>query len=531
MYLMGPDNPRQRFFYLLPKIHKEPETWSVPFEMPPGRPIVSDCGSETYATAEYIEYFLNPISTRHPSYIKDTYDFIEKIKNLSLPSECFLFTIDIDSLYTNIETPAGLEAVKTWFTRYPDKNRPDEILLKLLEINLTKNDFEFDSKFYLQVKGTAMGKRFAPSYANIFMAKWEEAALAAWPNKPLHYYRYLDDIWGVWSGTENEFKQFTNHLNLFNRSIKIKYTLNRMEVNFLDTVTYKNKDFSDTHRLDIKVYFKDTDTHALLYKSSYHPRHTFKGIVKSQLLRFHRICTQPDDFWDAKKILFRALRRRGYSRSFLKGCLKSFLTRKRENTTEIIPLITTFSQGSVLLNRKMKANFEEFMKKDRVLENHRVISAYRKNKNLKDLLVHSKLLPIQEIGSKPSPFKEFEPKRWISNPRTHEVITIWPPLQHNISNCIYLIYCSKCNLQYVGETRNTLATRVSQHRYNIKNNKEGHTLIVQHFIKHNLQSLRVMGLQYNNVWSHTTRKKIEKEWINKLSSMHPWGLNEQLRMI
>uniref|UniRef100_A0AAR2ILA8 Uncharacterized protein n=1 Tax=Pygocentrus nattereri TaxID=42514 RepID=A0AAR2ILA8_PYGNA len=65
-YLMGPDNPRQRFFYLLPKIHKSQESWSIPYEMPPGRPIVSDCGSETYATAEYIKYFLNPISTRHP---------------------------------------------------------------------------------------------------------------------------------------------------------------------------------------------------------------------------------------------------------------------------------------------------------------------------------------------------------------------------------------------------------------------------------------------------------------------------------
>ncbi|KAI5093842.1 hypothetical protein C0J45_15566, partial [Silurus meridionalis] len=73
-YLLGPDNPRQRLFYLLPKIHKDAKTWSIPFEMPPGRPIVSDCGSDTYATAEYIEHFLNPLSTRNPSYIKDTYD-------------------------------------------------------------------------------------------------------------------------------------------------------------------------------------------------------------------------------------------------------------------------------------------------------------------------------------------------------------------------------------------------------------------------------------------------------------------------
>lgn len=54
-YLMGPDDPQPRYFYLLSKIHKRPHTWSVPFEMPPGRPILSDCGSETYAMAEFIE--------------------------------------------------------------------------------------------------------------------------------------------------------------------------------------------------------------------------------------------------------------------------------------------------------------------------------------------------------------------------------------------------------------------------------------------------------------------------------------------
>ena len=526
-YLMGPDNPRQRCFYLLPKIHKDPQSWSVPFEMPPGRPIVSDCDSETYGTAQYIEYFLNPISTRHPSYIKDTYDFISKIRELTLPPDCFLFTIDIDSLYTNIETPAGLEAVTEWFSRYPNKNRPDSILLKLLEINLNKNDFEFDTKFYLQVKGTAMGKRFAPSYANIFMARWEERALAAWHTRPLHYFRFLDDIWGVWSGTEGEFEQFAAHLNRFDRSIKIKYTLHQTEVNFLDTVTYKGRDFPHTHRLDIRVYFKETDTHALLFKTSYHPKHTFRGIVKSQLLRFQRICSQPGEFWDAKSVLFRALRQRGYSRSFLRSCLRSFRTKREPNGAEMIPLITTFSKASVLLNRNLKENFDRFMSVDGVLDHHRVISAYRKNPNLGDLLVRSRLPQLRRPKKKPSPVTEYRPKRWISNPRTKDLFPIWPPIPLEVSNCVYLIYCIKCHMQYVGETRNTIATRMWTHRYNIIHHKYTHTPLVQHFIKHGIHSLRVMGLQHHALWSHTTRKRTEREWIARLGSVHPWGLNDQ----
>lgn len=44
------------------------------------------------------------------------------------------------------------------FDRYPDPSLPDDELLTLLDINLTRNDFLFDQKYFLQVKGTAMGK-------------------------------------------------------------------------------------------------------------------------------------------------------------------------------------------------------------------------------------------------------------------------------------------------------------------------------------------------------------------------------------
>uniref|UniRef100_A0A3Q1HQT6 Uncharacterized protein n=1 Tax=Anabas testudineus TaxID=64144 RepID=A0A3Q1HQT6_ANATE len=61
-YLYGPNDPRMRLFYLLPKIHKESDTWTIPHEVPPGRPIVSDCNSCTYHISQYIDHFLGPLS-------------------------------------------------------------------------------------------------------------------------------------------------------------------------------------------------------------------------------------------------------------------------------------------------------------------------------------------------------------------------------------------------------------------------------------------------------------------------------------
>lgn len=119
--LIGQQMPRPRFFYILPKIHKEPKTWPKPHQIPPGRPIVSD-----YFTAEYLDYFLNPLSVKHHSYIKDTDHFVNLVKNLVIPSNSLLFTADVESLYTNIDIKQGIQAIKNIFHKYPDIRRPDE---------------------------------------------------------------------------------------------------------------------------------------------------------------------------------------------------------------------------------------------------------------------------------------------------------------------------------------------------------------------------------------------------------------------
>lgn len=524
-YLKGELEPRPRRFYMLPKIHKNPEQWTVPFRIPPGRPIVSDCGSETYQTAEYIDYFLNPLSVKHPSYVKDTYHFIGMIKNLKVPRNSLFFTIDIDSLYTNIDTKAGLTAVKNIFQKYPQQDRPDRQLLALLEINLTRNDFEFNNQFFLQIKGVAMGKKFAPAYANIFMAEWEEAALGKCPKKPFFYVRYLDDIFGIWTHSQEEFAEFIQILDTHDPSIRLKHKLDHNSIDFLDTTVYKGESFPRDQNLDIKVFFKETDTHSLLFKTSFHPTHTYKGLIKSQLIRFQRICTQDFDFMGAVKTLFAALKNRGYGRSFLRHCLRTFRTRKPASQKEFIPLITTFSSTSRLLNNKIKENFREIIENSGLLDNHQVISAYRRNKNLRDYLVRAKLPPIQPKRKTNILSDTLVKLEYVQNRINKTIYKISQIFTPQTCNCVYIIFCSRCERQYIGETKNSISTRMTQHRYNIRHKKEVHTLLVKHFISHGWQSLRVAGIQSNSGWTDGQRKKRERQWIHRLNTREPWGLN------
>lgn len=78
IYLLGQQDLRPRLlFFMLPKIHKDLEQWSKPHKIPPGRFIVSDSSIETYYTADYIDYYLHPLSITYPCYKKDMYDFFK----------------------------------------------------------------------------------------------------------------------------------------------------------------------------------------------------------------------------------------------------------------------------------------------------------------------------------------------------------------------------------------------------------------------------------------------------------------------
>ncbi|XP_053387219.1 uncharacterized protein LOC128551006 [Mercenaria mercenaria] len=91
--LRVPYNVRTPQFYVLPKIHKEHNN-----ELPlgfPGKPIVSGCNSITENISAYLDGILKPHMENLPSYIRDSADFITKLKAVpKLKDNAFLVTLD-----------------------------------------------------------------------------------------------------------------------------------------------------------------------------------------------------------------------------------------------------------------------------------------------------------------------------------------------------------------------------------------------------------------------------------------------------
>ena len=174
--------------YLLSKIHKR-------LSNVPGRPVISNCGTPTEKASEFLDHHLKPIMQKGKSYIRDSGDFIGKIKNLtSIPSGSLLVTADVVGLYPNIPHDLGLKALREALAKRENKTVATDELVKMAEFVLKNNYFEFNGGVKQQISGTAIGTKFAPPYACIFMDQVETDFLQTQKFQPLVWFRYIDDI-------------------------------------------------------------------------------------------------------------------------------------------------------------------------------------------------------------------------------------------------------------------------------------------------------------------------------------------------
>ena len=125
---------------------------------------------------------------------------------------------------------------KIWEQR-TDQEPPTECLVEMLTLVLKNNNFTFDGNHYLQINGTAMGTKMAPSYANIFMGDLEERLLLSSLKQPLSWFRFIDDVDMKWTHGDKELDEFLEHANSIHPSIKFTHEVSKTKMSFLDTTT------------------------------------------------------------------------------------------------------------------------------------------------------------------------------------------------------------------------------------------------------------------------------------------------------
>ncbi|KAJ8041087.1 hypothetical protein HOLleu_11805 [Holothuria leucospilota] len=93
---------------------------------------------------------LSSLVSTLPSFIQDTTHFllIENFEFSENPSALTLFTMDVTSLYTSIHHHAVLAAIRYYRDQRQDPNIPTTTFIRLKELVLTQNYFQFNGRFF-----------------------------------------------------------------------------------------------------------------------------------------------------------------------------------------------------------------------------------------------------------------------------------------------------------------------------------------------------------------------------------------------
>ena len=170
---------------------------------------------------------------------------------------------------------------------------------------MESNIFKFDNDFWIQLIGTSMGTRVAPTYANLFMGKLEKLLLENCPENLkgfLHTWkRFIDDILVIWTGSDAEFLEFFNFLNSFHPTIKFDEPQHSTEDNSCEFLDLKIS--IENGKIATDLYRKETAKPRALLPSSAHPGHITSNIVYSMAFRLIRICSTEERFENRLKEL------------------------------------------------------------------------------------------------------------------------------------------------------------------------------------------------------------------------------------
>ena len=139
------------------------------------RPIVAGLICPTRPLSNLIDILLKPFFLYVKSYIKDFFHFLSKCSRENY-EDTLLLMFDAINLYTKIPHTFGLVALDYWLENHPKRLYARFIkgfVLECAKFILQNNNMKFNNEFYNQIKGTAMGTIFAPSYATLSTGYFE----------------------------------------------------------------------------------------------------------------------------------------------------------------------------------------------------------------------------------------------------------------------------------------------------------------------------------------------------------------------
>ena len=267
------------------------------------------------------------------------------------------------------------------------------------------------------------------------------------------------------------------------------------EIPFLDTVVYR----SPTNTIHTRIFHKPTDQKYYLHYHSAHPKNQKDSVPYVLLSRCRKICTEDYHFELEAKKIYNQLKYWKYPTTLLNEAIKQVrnmdrLSLLRPSTKKLqysnIRLINNYNPRNLNLLHILK-KFEGLLLITRksAITPDQIKITYRRSPNLKAMLVKSKVhFELQPRLSQPCwqpsclTCTHMNTSQVISNKDNHSYC-IRENFNCKSSDIIYVMTCNVCNIQYVGDTSNTMNSRCREYKSSFRTEKDNPVAI--YYISYN----------------------------------------------
>ena len=116
-----------------------------------GRPIVAGYNWFLTPASIFVGYFLKEFDVKFDGILKDSLSLVKILEKTKFNLKSFLFTVDFESLYTNIPVLDAIEIMKKLVFQFQNVIPNAHFVIELLCIVLKNSLMTFDKEYFQQI--------------------------------------------------------------------------------------------------------------------------------------------------------------------------------------------------------------------------------------------------------------------------------------------------------------------------------------------------------------------------------------------
>ena len=374
-------------------------------------------------------------------------------------------SLDVENMFPSIDNKRGLDTLRVKLNSREELSPPTNCVMEALEIILTSNNSIFNGQHLVQTNAPATGSKNSCSSADLALETIDEQIFEAQRTafkELLAYFRFRDDCFLLWNGSEDMLRKFVYFVNILDPSLKFTVEIGGKTLKFMDLLIK-----IVNGKLETTVYSKQIDCHLYLHNDSCHPRSTKLGVEKGVALRLRRICSTEDEFDNQSKNYMAFLANREHPpREIIKNFEHTKQVNRREARTKRVHgeekkhrFFTEFNPYSPNISKILK-------KHEHLLRGHEKLNklfppssfqvVHRRSKNLQELMLRADPYSVRPIEmdcqytkcGRCDSCKNFViGENTIKSTATGKVFKLRKNLDCSTPNVIYVCECKKCKKQ------------------------------------------------------------------------------------